>query len=98
VNTQHSQIIVDAFRQIYGTASDQKFDLSQLDGANKNGQGVLYLKNDGSPQLSFIINNGIGHNWAAGGSPNAGTGAYVTQNSINYPMYLLSFFADLNRH
>ncbi len=96
VNPQHSKIIVDAFQMIYKTTATRKLDLTTLDGANKNGDGTLYLNQAGKPQLSFILNKGVGHAWAAGAGARASS-AYITQNSINYPMYLLQFFETNNR-
>lgn len=95
VNTAHSQIIVDAFREIYGTQLAQRFDLDSLAGNNKEGQGFLYLKSKSTARVSHIINNGLSHNWAAGGNLQS-QGAYINQKSVNYPMYLLNFLESSN--
>ncbi|MGZ5279882.1 MAG: PHB depolymerase family esterase [Pseudobdellovibrionaceae bacterium] len=97
VNVQHSKVIVDAFQLIYGLQTWQNFDLSSLEGANKVGTGQLLMRNNGLAQLSFITNKGIGHNWAAGSGTTGAQGAYINQNSINYPMYLLEFLETSNQ-
>jgi poly(3-hydroxybutyrate) depolymerase len=96
VNPLHSKVIVDAGQLLYKTEGTQVLDLTTLEGSNKQGEGTLYLRKHGKPQISFILNKGIGHNWAAGSGMRA-PGAYITQNSINYPMYLLQFFESGNR-
>jgi poly(3-hydroxybutyrate) depolymerase len=96
VNVQHSKVIVDAFRAINHLQNEKEFDLSKLEGSNKEGTGTVYSSSNGKPQLSLIINKGIGHNWAAGSGTAGIPGAYITQNSINYPAYLLDFLEKSN--
>jgi len=97
VNVQHSKVILDAFQLIYNLQTVQNLDLSTLEGSNKTGTGQLLMRNNGLAQISFISNKGIGHNWAAGSGTSNVTGPYITQNSINYPMYLLEFLESSNR-
>jgi poly(3-hydroxybutyrate) depolymerase len=96
VSPLHSKVIVDAFVLMDSLqSSPQKMDLNLLEGNNKAGEGLLYLNKNGKAQMSFITNKGMGHNWAAGSSSGApGQGPFITQNSINYPLYLLQFLAD----
>jgi poly(3-hydroxybutyrate) depolymerase len=94
VSNEHSKIIVEAMRSISNLQIEKRFSLQELEGNNKTGEGALYMKGKNQPQISWIINNGLGHNWAAGGGKQGG--AFVTRNSINYPLYVLGFFESFN--
>ncbi len=96
VNVQHTKVIIDAFRNINHLQTEQAFDLAKLAGSNKEGTGTLYLSSNGKAQLSLIVNKGIGHAWAAGSGTARIPGAYITQNSINYPAYLMDFLEKTN--
>ena len=93
VNTQHATLAVSAMEKIYQASETANLNLDTLDGANKKGQGKIYLDADKHARISYIINNGLGHAWASGKGPGR-TDRYVNPNSIDYPAYLANFFLN----
>lgn len=94
VSPEHSKIIASAFAGITLAQHERKINLQHLEGKNSAGEGIEYITSDGVARVSLIVNYGVGHNWASGGEQ--GGGAFITQNSINFPLYFLSFFETTN--
>lgn len=88
-NTLNARIMAS----IYGASTTSTFSLTGLAGTNTAGSGTLYADAAG-PRVSLVQNTGLGHNWPAGGGPG---GSYVSNNSIDYPAYVTSFFFQNNR-
>lgn len=94
VSPEHSRIVLSTLKILSHVQNETKLDLSTLQGQNTKGEGMLFWNPQGLPQISYIVNTGMGHNWPAGGGLMGG--AFVTQNSIDYPFYVLSFFEGSN--
>lgn len=94
VDPNYNRKNIQALSEILQATDEEVLDVSALKGTRTEGKGTLYLKR-GKPVLSIIENTGLGHNWPAGkgGRP----ASFVSQNSIDYPHYLLQFFTSNNR-
>jgi poly(3-hydroxybutyrate) depolymerase len=94
VDPEYGRRIGKALSELYRADSEKSFDVGQYPGTNSLGSGLQYSRNN-MFVVSVIENTGLGHNWPAGQGGNSPI--FVNKKSLNYPYYLLKFFAKNNR-
>lgn len=96
VNPAHSELNRDMLKILYDVKSTQTIDPKTLPGTQTNGEALVFLNSNSQSKLSYLVNDGLGHNWPGG--QGGGTFApYVSTESINFPAYLANFF-KLNQY
>lgn len=88
VDQEHSKLIAQMFTLMRTSTSSEDFSLASLAGTHTKGVGTRYMDQQGV-FMTLIENEGLGHAWPSGVS--GARAPFVSDQSIDYPAYLLNF-------
>lgn len=90
VDHNHSKLIAEMFEGMRRDVKKVEADLMKYSGTNSKGNETLYSE-EGKVFMSLIENTGLGHAWPSG--VEGKKTPFVSQHSIDYPLYLMQFFS-----
>ena len=95
VNPGHSELNRDVFRKLYGADREIQVDPKSLPGTRTAGEAHMYFpgaQGPGGYRVAHIVNSGLGHAWPAGQGGSATQ--FVAKDSVNFPLFLVRYFAQ----